>query len=480
MSEEEANLIIKLIQEAPNGYVPLDQLKKQYHEFYGKHLERKKIGKWIRTLPGIHINNDPVKDSIHALHKKDDTEAELVIKLIQYDPNGYVPLDQLKMKYYEKYGKHLERKKILKWIRSLPGIYIDNSPVTLSIHFRVDAGLACFSVAEGVQSMERSYAAVVKRKKEEKKRKHKKTKGNNPSANLTTPTPKKTKQKKGKKCKAGHTNECKARVESFHPCLKLPIRNDCYYGMANHQVDTHESRKCIMHFGSTSDCKKKYWPGKGEKQLHRVSKAGPVSRAIVSGYIANKIKKAGRQKAARKTRNLARLRKKHNPMPAVPSSHAKQRYKERGLGSSPIYESLKDGKEAIVLTYVPIQRSVCLDAKNSRRTIQLEVDRMSKLSSDLPKSKLSARDAYLFKLSSQAAKKEEYRRRSQQKEKAYSKQCSYPLDESWTPLSMNIKAPQTLRIHARRNNWRRHKSTPWWSKKKRAQKKKSNVTGRAH
>jgi hypothetical protein len=67
---------------------------------------------------------------------------------------------------------------------------------------------------------------------------------------------------------------------------------------------------------------------------------GPFSRAIVSGYIANKIKKAGDQKAARKTRNPA-LRKKHNPTPAAPTSHAIQRYKERGAASSPIYKSME-------------------------------------------------------------------------------------------------------------------------------------------
>jgi hypothetical protein len=40
---------------------------------------------------------------------------------------------------------------------------------------------------------------------------------------------------------------------------------------------------------------------------------------------------------------------------------------------------------------------------------------------DLPKSKLSSRDAYLFKLSSQALKKEECRRRLEQRHRAYAK-----------------------------------------------------------
>ena len=185
-----------------------------------------------------------------------------------------------------------------------------------------------------------------------------------------------------------------------------------------------------MHFGSTSSGKT-LWPGKPQRQsISGASKRSPVTRAIVSGYIANKIQNAGGQKAARKTRNLARLRKKYNPMPAAKTAHALQRYKERGSSSSPIYKSWEGEKRAIVVTYVPIQRKNYSDAKKSRQTIQLEVDRMSQLStkSDLPKSRLSSRDSYLFKLSSQAAKKEEYRRRSTQKRKAYAK---------WTPLSIN-------------------------------------------
>ncbi len=83
--------------------------------------------------------------------------------------------------------------------------------------------------------------------------------------------------------------------------------------------------------------------------------------------------------------------------------------------------------KAIVITYIPIQRKYYSDAKMSKLTIQQEVDRMGRLSnrSDLPKSKLSRRDAYLFKLSSRATKKEECRRRSNRREKAYKKQCIF-------------------------------------------------------
>mmetsp|Transcript_15669 Transcript_15669/g.24337 ORF Transcript_15669/g.24337 Transcript_15669/m.24337 type:complete len:428 (-) Transcript_15669:48-1331(-) len=422
------------------------------------------------------------------------SEAQLVIKLIQYAPNGYVPLHQLREMYHDKYGIHLKkRKKISKWIGKLPGVYINNNPVTLSIHIRADSrGLTTptkpIGAAEEDQIIKRSYAAVVEgrtcerapfdvklsmKKKKNKKMNDKKAKGSNPSDNLPPPKPQKQEKKKKKKRR-------KAKVKSSH---NLPIRNDCYYGMANHKVDTQGGRKCMMHFGSTSSCqtKSKYLQSEETKRHYRISKR-PISRAIVSGYIANKIKKAGGRKAARKTRNLARLRKKHNPMPAAPSSHAMQSYKERGFASTPIYKPMKGGNEAVVVTYVPIQREVYSDAKKSRLSIQAEVNRMSQLSkkSDLPKSKLSSRDAYLFKLSSQAAKKEECRRRSQHKQKAYSKQCGYPLEGSWTPLSINTDAPRDLYIHGRgKRNSHRYKSAARRSRK-RAQKgsKKKNRTAR--
>ena len=206
----------------------------------------------------------------------------------------------------------------------------------------------------------------------------------------------------------------------------LPLRNDCYYGMANQTSQVQKN--CIMHFGFTSQGKK-FWPGNCEneskrRRLHKVSETSPYSRAIVSGYIAKKIKNAGGPKAARKVRNLARLRRMYNPTPTVPTKHAQTRYKERGSTSSPIYKAEEANRnEAVVVTYIPIKRKYP-DAKKSRMTIQLEVDRMSR-KSDLPKSKLSSRDAYLFKLSTRAVKREECRLRSVQREKAHKKQCRY-------------------------------------------------------
>eukprot|EP00956_Cyclotella_meneghiniana_P001586 scaffold1793_cov19-Cyclotella_meneghiniana.AAC.1 len=511
----ETQLVIKLIRDDPNGYVPLDQLRKKYHDKYGIHLKkRNKILKWVGNLPGVYINNDPIKHSIHIRgingltrneRDKSKEEANLVIKLIREAENTYVPLEHLRQMYHEKYGKYLERKKILKWIRTLPGVYIDNNPVTLSIHIRAGNALTltwltCSKIdAEEDQSSKRSYAAVVEGRvyerapfdvtvtvSKKKKKNNKKAKGSNLSVNLptSTPTPTPTPQKQ----KISKKKRRKAKVKSSH---NLPIRNDCYYGMANHKVDNQGRRKCIMHFGFTSGCKTKHWPSKESKRHYYISERPissskcPISRAIVSGYIANKIKKTGGRKAARKTRNLARLRKKHNPTPAAPTSHAIQRYRERGIASSPVYKPMEGGNEAIVVTYVPIQRELYSDAKKSRLSIQVEVDRMSNLSkkSGLPKSKLSSRDAYLFKLSSQATKKEECRRRSQQKQKAYSKQC--PLDGFWAPLSIKAKAPPNLKIHGRRerhSNRYKSKSAARRSRKKaqKGSKKKHRAAGRAH
>jgi hypothetical protein len=213
----------------------------------------------------------------------------------------------------------------------------------------------------------------------------------------------------------------------------IPIRNDCYYGMANHTVNSKEGdlkgKRCIMHFGFTSSGKT-FRPentlktkGRGLYRPKTPSKT-PFSRAIVSGYMANKIKNSCGHKAARKVRNLARLRKKYNPRPAAPTAHALQRYKERGKYSSPVYKPTGDNQnDVVVVTYMPIQREIYADSKRSTLTIRREVKRMSRSSkqTDLPKSKLSSRDAYLFKLSSQSLKKEECRRLLEQRQRAYAK-----------------------------------------------------------
>eukprot|EP00984_Skeletonema_dohrnii_P013128 scaffold5408_cov129-Skeletonema_dohrnii-CCMP3373.AAC.11 len=511
----EANLVIKLIQEAPNGYVPLAQLKQSYHDKYGTHLKRNKILKWIINLPGVYIDSNPVKNSVHIgansglthhaptvegvqskegrvppvaevrTHKHapspDHPHHHVAIVKTLKSQDGRIPLHAFK-KEYKSVTNNIPpypEKGVRKWILSVEGVQIkkkNKKEVVQLMSMKTDPKLAAPKAQQrkDLHKIFANFRKVPKTKRNKgKKEETTKAKANSPSDDLPTkarkakvsspwailptliPTPIPTHQipKKQKQ------KRLKAKVQSSQS--NLPIRNDCYYGMANHKADTEGNQKCIMHFGSTSDCKS--WPGTGKskgkekKRLYRVSNGGSFSRAIVSGYMANKIKKSGGQKAARKARNLARLRKKHNPTPAAPTSHAIQRYKERGSHSSPIYKPSKGGKKAIVVTYVPIQRKFYSDAKKSSRTIQLEVDRMSQLSkkSDLPKSKLSSRDAYLFKLSSRAAKKEECRRRSQQKERAYS--------SKWITLSGRRKDDR----HGQKSAGRSRKKP-----KKRKQKKK--------
>mmetsp|Transcript_4958 Transcript_4958/g.9214 ORF Transcript_4958/g.9214 Transcript_4958/m.9214 type:complete len:118 (+) Transcript_4958:181-534(+) len=67
---------------------------------------------------------------------------------------------------------------------------------------------------------------------------------------------------------------------------------------------------------------------------------------------------------------------------------------------------------------------------------------MSRKCTDLPKSKLSTRDAHLFKLSTKAVRKEEYRRRSVKRGKAYKKRCMYTPESQqicWHPRYTKLK-----------------------------------------
>jgi hypothetical protein len=494
----EAYRVVRLIKDAPNGHVPLDQLKQKYHDKYGKDL----ILERVVNLPGVYIDSYPVKDSVHiganqpspsvqqratststqastppltltslgttrsrsgssninhtgclkiqrAKEQQERivspvTEAEgrthdrapfpnhhdAIIKTLK-SQDGRIAFNKFRKEYklvtnnippYPKMG-------VRKWILSTEGVEIKKGVVQLS-STTTDPKFEESQVQEG-------HDKKVPKRNKKRKKKGTKAKANSPPENLSTAQ--KPEQKK---------KRLRAKAKVNKPPCNLPIRNDCYYGMANHKAD---NRKCIMHFGCTSSGKT-LWPGGATKRLCGVSKGVLLSRAIVSGYVSNKIKKAGAHKAARKTRNLARLQKKYNPTPAHMSPHALQRYKERGSASSPIYKPIGNRNEVIVVTYVPIRREHYLDAKASRRTFRLEVDRMSQLSkkSDLPKNKLSSRDEYLFKLSSQAVKKEEYRRRSNQKKKAYEKQCSYPLYENWTPPSRNTTAPPALHIRSKK------------------------------
>ena len=492
MSEDE-QLVTRLIQEAKAGYVQLSKLKQLFRSQYGRDLNKRRLKRWVTSLPGVYISDNPIKgshwrngplvirpstylhttqarhrvDSLHIVSKKKDGpphtarktypdpesctslpyQHAAVIKTLE-SHGGRIALEKFKTAYMTtKNTPPYPNKSVKKWILAVEGVHIKHGVVKINAdkskgsstknhnaEVKNDASNHQEAVINTLKSrggkialgkFKRIYKTVTKNIPPYPTKNTKKlilsaegvqikrdvvqlVISTDPETKAKKVVPKTKKQKKGL-MKGG-----------------LPLRNDCYYGMANQASQVQKN--CIMHFGFTSQGKK-FWTGNCQnkstrRRSHEVSKASPYSRAIVSGYIAKKIKNAGGPKAARKLRNLARLRRMYNPTPAVPTRHAQIRYNERGSTSSPIYKAEEANRnKAVVVTYLPIKRKYS-DAKKSRMTIQLEVDRMSR-KSDLPKSKLSSRDAYLFKLSTKAAKHEECRRRSVQKEKAYNKQCRY-------------------------------------------------------
>lgn len=109
--KQEDNAVINLIQNAPNGYVTLEQLKEKYHEKYGKHLHRRL--EWIRSLTGVYVDDDPIENSIYfrdcRLSSEAETEANLVtpnhpnhhtaiVKTLEAH-NGRISLNEFKKKW---------------------------------------------------------------------------------------------------------------------------------------------------------------------------------------------------------------------------------------------------------------------------------------------------------------------------------------------------------------------------------------------
>jgi hypothetical protein len=248
-----------------------------------------------------------------------------VIRLIKQSPNGYVQLCQLKQKYREKYARRdLCQRRLKKWVDKIPDLYIDDHPVNDSIHVR-----ETHEAQEGNENENNNN--INNKKKRQKKKK------NGDGVNDL--------------CFAFARTKAKAKKKKA-----IPIRNDCYYGMANQTVKSKDGdskgRRCIMHFGFTSSGKTFRPENKFKTKEQGLYKSKTsFSRAIVSGYMANKIKNSCGQKAARKARNLARLRKKYNPRPAVLTAHALQRYKERGKHSSPIYKPAGKKIGVVIATY---------------------------------------------------------------------------------------------------------------------------------
>ncbi len=455
--------MIRLIKES--GYVQLCQLKQKYSEKYGRELCKRPLKKWLDKIPAVYIDHHPVKDSIHVhckevlkrltKAKKGMHEAQAQEGIDEQNPKKQKNNDNKKKGQKKKKNKTTDAgarsRQENTQTRISPLLQPSCSPrrqkITLtSLGATSGASIAASAATttteqekeqEGLESNEPAATLHLSRAREVNER------GKNAPKKKKAKKPKKEKKPKNLAIIMAEQNQKRERatkkknelLEAYNNELtaipqakdNLPSRYDCYYGMANHKIDPRErGRGCIMHFGSTSSGKT-FWP---KKKTFKTKGQGlnksktPFSRAIVSGYMANKIKNSGIQKAARKVRNLARLRKKYNPRPAAPTAHALQRYKERGKYSSPIYKPASNNEnEVVVVTYVPIQRKIYADARSSTLTIRREVKRMSGLSkqTDLPKSKLSSRDAYLFKLSSQALKKKECRRRKEQRQRAYAK-----------------------------------------------------------
>eukprot|EP00985_Skeletonema_marinoi_P006570 scaffold2842_cov123-Skeletonema_marinoi.AAC.1 len=307
----EANLVIKLIQEAPNGYVPLAQLKQSYHDKYGTHLQRNKILKWIINLPGVYIDSNPVKNSVHIGANSGLTHHAPTVEGVQSKEGRVPPVAEVRthkhaplpnhphhyvaivktlksqggkirlVKFKKKYKlvtnniPPYPEKGVRKWILSAEGVTIKEEVVQL-MSMTTDPKLAA---PKAQQRQVRNVPNSNKGKKEKTKSKAK-SKTNSPSDDLLT---------KARKAKASAASLCrspwailptpipapipthhipkkkqkrlKAKVQS--PQSNLPIRNDCYDGMANHKADIEGNQKCTltltMHFGSTLYCKT--WPG---------------------------------------------------------------------------------------------------------------------------------------------------------------------------------------------------------------------------
>jgi hypothetical protein len=456
--------VIRLIKQSSNGYVQLCQLKQKYREKYGRDLCQRPLKKWLDKIPDVYIDHHPVNDSIHVheTHEAHEGNDEQIPK--NQNNNNINNKKRQKKKKKKKTANASARSRLqentqtcisplllpsccspqrqkttLTCLGTTRGAAIAASAATKTTEQEKEKEQEGFESNEPPASLHLSQAREVNGKKapESKKKKAKKTKNLAMIMEEQKLQKKKIGEKKATKkknkggdgvndlCFAFARTKAKAKMKK----AVVPIRNDCYYGMANHTANSKEGdskgRRCIMHFGFTSSGKTCWSKNtfKTKEQVLYKSKT-PFSSAIVSGYMANKIKNSCGQKAARKARNLARLRKKYNPRPAAPTAHALQRYKERGKYSSPVYKPTgANQNNVVVMTYMPIQREIYADSKSSTLTIRREVKRMSRLSkqTDLPKSKLSSRDAYLFKLSSQALKKEECRRRLEKRERAYAK-----------------------------------------------------------
>ena len=125
MSEDQ-QLVTRLIQEAAAGYVKLSELKQLFKSRYGKDLNRRRLKRWVTSLPGVYISDHPIAlgggrlywGSLHSVSKKKDGphhtarktypdrdrctslpyQHAAVIKTLE-SHGGRIPLDKFKAAY---------------------------------------------------------------------------------------------------------------------------------------------------------------------------------------------------------------------------------------------------------------------------------------------------------------------------------------------------------------------------------------------
>ena len=321
--------VIRLIKQSSNGYVQLCQLKQKYREKYGRDLCQRPLKKWLDKIPDVYIDHHPVNDSIHVheTHEAHEGNDEQIPKN-QNNNNINNKKRQKKKKTANASARSRlqentqtcisplllpssgcspqRQKTTLTCLGTTRGAAIAASAATKTTEQEKEKEQEGFESNEPPASLHLSQAREVNGKKapESKKKKAKKTKNLAMIMEEQKPQKKKIGEKKKatkKKNKGGDgVNDlcfafARTKAKAKMKKAVVPIRNDCYYGMANHTANSKEGdskgRRCIMHFGFTSSGKtcwsKNTFKTKGQA-LYKSKNS--FSRAIVSGYMANKIK----------------------------------------------------------------------------------------------------------------------------------------------------------------------------------------------
>ena len=116
-----------------------------------------------------------------------------------------------------------------------------------------------------------------------------------------------------------------------------------------------------------------------------------------NGYLAKKLKKAGKQKYDRKLKSWSRFdNPRFNGPQTRESNHAKQRFKQRGRFSIPVYKD-DSNSTTIVVTYLPPRQYCVVDTAHA--TIRNQLDHMRKYacrSSQWTNPRLPSNDAQIW------------------------------------------------------------------------------------